>query len=265
MSLRSTGRASGQASPSITSPRTLAIDVGGTGLKAVVLDPSGAMTSERARVPTPYPLTPKVLVATLRTMVRPLAAFDRVSVGFPGVVRDGHVLSAPEFVNVAGPGTAVDRTLVAAWHDHDLASAIRRAVRRPTRVANDADMQGAAVVSGEGVELVITLGTGVGTALFRDGRLAPHLEFAHHPFRKGQTYNEQLGNAARKKLSNKKWNRRVMIGVATLDRLVFFDHVYIGGGNSKHVSIDLGPKSSLVENSAGLLGGIKLWELPEAW
>lgn len=243
-------------------PLTLAIDIGGTGLKAAVLDAAGAMTADRVRVPTPYPLSPEVLVATLRTLVRPLPAFDRVSAGFPGVVRNGRVLSAPEFVTVAGPGTAVDEALVAAWHDHDLEAAIRRAFRRPTRVANDADVQGAAVVKGRGVELVITLGTGFGTSLFADGRLAPHLEFAHHPFRKGETYNEQLGEAARQRLSKKKWNRRVQVAVETLDRLTFFDHVYIGGGNSAHITVDLGPKASLVDNAAGLLGGVRLWDLP---
>lgn len=238
---------------------TLAIDVGGTGLKAVVLGPLGAMTSDRVRVPTPYPLSPAVLVATLRTLVGQLPKFDRVSVGFPGVVRDGRVLSAPEFVRTGGVGTAIDPKLVAAWQDHDLAASIRAAFARPTRVANDADVQGAAVVAGRGVELVITLGTGVGTALFAAGRVCPHLEFANHPFRKGETYNEQLGDAARRRLSNKKWNRRVRLAVQTLDRLTFFDHVYIGGGNSVHVTVDLGPKSSLVDNSAGLLGGLKLW------
>jgi polyphosphate glucokinase len=243
----------------IVGPRTLAVDIGGTGLKAVVLDPSGAMTSDRLRVPTPYPLSPRVLVAALRTLVRPLPTFERVSVGFPGVVRDGRVLSAPEFVSVAGVGTAVDPKLVAAWRDYDLAAAISAALARPTRVANDADVQGAAVVAGKGVELVITLGTGVGTALFADGHVCPHLEFAHHPFRKGETYNEQLGDAARRRLSPKKWNRRVRIAVETLDRLTFFDHVYLGGGNSVHVTIDLGPKASLVDNAAGLVGGVKLW------
>lgn len=240
-------------------PYTLAIDVGGTGLKAVVLDRSGGMTSERVRVPTPYPLPPRVLVRTLAALVTPLPKFDRVSVGFPGVVRAGRVISAPEFVAEGGYGTAVDPKLVTAWHDHDLAGAIRAALRRPTRVANDADVQGAAVVAGTGVELVITLGTSVGTALFADGRVCPHLEFAHHPFRKGQTYGEQLGDRARRKLSKTGWNRRVGIAVQTLDRLTFFDHVYIGGGNSVHVTIDLGPRSTLVDNAAGLEGGVKLW------
>jgi polyphosphate glucokinase len=249
-------------SPSRRGPRTLAIDIGGTGLKAAVLDRTGAMVADRVRVPTPYPCSPTVLLAALRRLVRQLPAFDRISVGFPGVVRKGRILSAPEFDAIGGLGTATDPRLAAAWQDYDLAAAVRRSLHRPTRVVNDADLQGAAVVKGRGLELIITLGTGVGTALYEDGRLAPHLEFAHHPFRKGQTYNEQLGEAARKRLSTKKWNKRVRLAVETLDRLVFFDHVYIGGGNSAHVTADLGPKASIVDNSAGLLGGIKLWGQP---
>jgi polyphosphate glucokinase len=245
-----------------TTPRTLAIDVGGTGLKASVLDGSGSMMADRVRVATPYPCPPSVLIAALAALVKQLPAFDRVSVGFPGVVRGGRVLSAPEFVNVGGLGTPVDPRLVKAWANHDLAGAVSKALGRPTRVANDADLQGAAVVAGKGLELVITLGTGVGTGLFQDGRLAPHLEIAHHPFRKGDTYNQQLGDAARKRLSTKRWNSRVKLAVETLDALLFFDHVYIGGGNSVRVTADLGPKASIVDNAAGILGGIKLWEQP---
>ena len=240
-------------------PRTLAIDVGGTGLKASVLDASGAMTAKRVRVPTPYPCSPDALVQELDQLVKPLPAFDRVSVGFPGVIRDGMVLSAPEFVRVGGLGTRVDPQLVEAWSDYDLARALSRIFKRPVKVANDADLQGAAVVKGDGLELVITLGTGVGTALYQNGRLAPHLELAHHPFRKGQTYNEQLGEAARERVSQAKWNARVKLAVKTLDQLLFFDHVYIGGGNSKHVTVDLGAKASRVDNAAGILGGVKLW------
>jgi polyphosphate glucokinase len=250
------------AKPASGAPRTLAIDVGGTGLKASVLNASGAMMAERVRVPTPYPCPPGILLATLAKLDSQLPAFDRVSIGFPGVVRGGRVLSAPEFTGAAGLGSPPEPRLVKAWAGYDLATEAARALGRPTRVANDADLQGAAVVKGKGLELVITLGTGVGTGLYQDGRLAPHLEIAHHPFRKGQTYNEQLGEAARKRLSSKKWNARVKLAVATLDALLFFDHVYIGGGNATRVTVDLGPKASLVDNAAGILGGIKLWDQP---
>jgi polyphosphate glucokinase len=241
---------------------TLAIDVGGTGLKASVLDPSGAMEVDRVRVATSYPSPPTKMVEALRQLVQPLPAYDRVSVGFPGMVRDGLVLSAPHFVTVSGPGSETVPELIEAWTSFDLASALEAVLHKPTRVVNDADLQGAAVVKGKGLELVVTLGTGVGTALFFHGRLTPHMELAHHPLHKNESYNEYIGNAARKRIGAKKWNKRVKLAVETLDALFFYDQVYLGGGNSTHVTADLGPKASIVDNSAGILGGIKLWDRP---
>jgi polyphosphate glucokinase len=239
---------------------TLAIDVGGTGLKASVLDQSGAMEVDRVRVATSYPCPPTKLVETLRQLVQPLPAYDRVSAGFPGMVRDGCVLSAPHFVTVSGPGSKTVADLVEAWSGFDLAAALEAALGKPTKVVNDADLQGAAVVKGKGLELVVTLGTGVGTGLFFHGRLTPHMELAHHPLHKDESYNEYIGNAARKSVGDKKWNKRVKLAVETLDALFFYDHVYIGGGNSKCITADLGPKATIVDNSAGILGGIKLWD-----
>jgi polyphosphate glucokinase len=240
-------------------PLTLAIDIGGTGLKASVLDAQGAMVADRVIVKTTYPCSPAKLVDDLSALVAPLPPADRISAGFPGMVRKGRVLSAPHFVTDLGPGTKVDDELLAQWDHFDLAGALKKRLGKPARVANDADLQGAAVVSGKGLELVITLGTGVGTAMFYDGRLLPHLEFAHTPFRKGETYNEQLGDAARKEVGNGRWNKRVRRAVDTMRALCFFDHCYIGGGNSKHLSGDLAGDVSTVDNTAGILGGIKLW------
>lgn len=239
---------------------TLAIDVGGTGLKASVLDPAGAMEVDRVRVATSYPCPPTKLVETLRQLVEQLPAYDRVSVGFPGMVRDGRVLSAPHFVTVAGPGSKTEPELLEAWTGFDLAGALEAALDKPTKVVNDADLQGAAVVKAKGLELVVTLGTGVGTGLFFHGRLTPHMELAHHPLHKDESYNGYIGNAARKRIGDKKWNKRVKLAVETLDALFFYDQVYLGGGNSRRVTADLGPKATIVDNEAGILGGIKLWE-----
>lgn len=239
---------------------TLAIDVGGTGLKASVLDPAGAMEVDRVRVATSYPCPPTGLVETLRQLVQPLPVYNRVSVGFPGMVRDGRVLSAPHFVTESGPGSKTVPELVTAWSGFDLAAALEAALDKPTKVVNDADLQGAAVVKGKGLELVVTLGTGVGTGLFFHGRLTPHMELAHHPLHNNESYNDYIGNAARKRIGDKKWNKRVKLAVETLDALFFYDQVYLGGGNSKRVTADLGPKATIVDNAAGILGGIKLWE-----
>jgi polyphosphate glucokinase len=246
--------------PENTGPRTLAIDIGGTGLKASVLDAKGAMLVDRVRIPTVYPLSPQGLIDALRTLVAPLPAYDRIAAGFPGMVRGGRVISSPHFVTKDGPGTSVVPLLVAAWSGYDLASGLERELGTPARVANDADLQGGAVVKGEGLEVVITLGTGLGTAVYHEGHLAPHIELAHHPFRKGQTYDEQVGDAARKRVGKKKWNKRVQEAVKNIDALLFYDHLYIGGGNAVQVDIDLGPKVTIVDNSAGITGGLKLWD-----
>jgi polyphosphate glucokinase len=243
-------------------PRTLAIDIGGTGLKAALLDPSGALIRERVRIDTPYPCPPDKMVKLLAGLARPLEGYQRISVGFPGVVRKGRVLSAPHFITTQGPGTKVAPKLVKAWDRFDLAGALEKALGKPVRTANDADLQGSAVVRGEGLELVITLGTGVGTALFLDGAWAPHLELAHHPLHKGDTYNEYLGDAAREELGAKRWNKRVAHALEVLTALVLPDRIFIGGGNSRHVKFKLPPNVELTDNVAGLVGGIKLWSGP---
>lgn len=241
-------------------PDTLAIDIGGTGLKASVLDGTGQMEHARVRTDTPYPLSPQKLVIELQDLIRQLPPFDRVSVGFPGMVRNGQILSAPHFVSPDGPGGVPAPKLVSAWNRFDLAAALEEVTGKPAKVANDADLQGAAVIGGKGFEAVLTLGTGLGTAFFLEGQLLPHFEFAHHPLRKGKSYNEVLGEAARKKMGNQKWVTRVFEAVETVRALTFFDHCYIGGGNSIRLGPDLPEGVTVVDNSAGILGGIKLWE-----
>ena len=242
-------------------PRTLSFDIGGTGLKASVLSKQGELLHEPVRIPTPYPLRPEQLVAALGQMATGLPSYQRVSAGFPGMVRDGRVLSAPHFVCPSGEGSKSTVELEKAWSGFELQQALASALGRPCRVANDADVQGAAIVKGEGLEFVVTLGTGVGTALFWQGKLAPHLELAQHPLSKrGKTYNEVLGDAARKKAGSSKWNERVLSTIEVLKALVFYDHCYIGGGNSTKVKVSLPPDVSLADNSAGIIGGIKLWE-----
>jgi polyphosphate glucokinase len=239
--------------------KTLAIDVGGSGIKAIVLDAAGEATSDRVRMPTPYPLPPDRLVNALVDLVAPLPAYDRVAVGFPGVVRDGRVLTAPNLSRESGPDSPVDTTIQALWAGFPLADELAAKLGKPVRAANDADMQAAAVVSEKGIELVLTLGTGLGSSVFSNGRLALHLEMGHHPFRDGVTYEELIGDVGRKKLGKKKWNKYVAQAVETIDRLIVPDQIYLGGGNAKKLEVDLGPKVTVVDNTAGLLGGIKLW------
>ena len=227
--------------------KTLAFDIGGSGLKATVLDERGEMLTERVRVETPQPCPPGALLEKLKELLAQLPEFDRVSVGFPGVVRHGKTLSCKNLGSDE-------------WNHFDLQKAIAKVTGKPTLVINDADMQGLGAINGDGVELVITLGTGLGSALFEDGRLAPHIELAHIPFRKGQTYEQQLGNKAFKKISRKEWNDRLEKAIECFRTLTNFDKLYLGGGNAKEVTLKFGGDVEVVCNSLGMRGGIWLWK-----
>jgi polyphosphate glucokinase len=231
-----------------SSPRpVLAIDIGGTGLKAALVSLEGKMLSARQHIATPYPCPPPILVGALVELVRPLKGYSRIAIGFPGVVRNGRVLTAPHY------GTD-------AWHDFPLARALSDALgHRPARLINDAEMQGLAAISGSGLELVLTLGTGAGTALFRDGELMPHMELAHHPVHKSKTYDDYVGEDALKRSGKKAWNRHVAKVITILSALLNYDRLYIGGGNASKISFKLPTNVTLVTNDAGLEGGGFLW------
>jgi len=242
-----------RVSPATATPgtRTLAIDIGGTGLKALVLGPDGAALTERARVETPRPATPQAVLRALWSLIEPLGEFDRVSVGFPGIVVDGITKTAPN--------------LHEDWQGFELGKALAEGLRRPVRVLSDAGVQGYGVIEGKGLEMVLTLGTGLGCALYIDGRYVPNLELAHHPFGNGKTYEQYVGARAMKKLGKKKWNKRVREVIAQVLPIWNPRKLYIGGGNAKHLRIDLPPNVSMTPNIAGLLGGVALWhDAPEA-
>jgi polyphosphate glucokinase len=226
--------------------RTLCIDIGGTGIKMIVLDASGRPINQRARELTPKPATPEAVLAVIGAMVKEQPRFDRISVGFPGVVRRGTTLNAPN--------------LDPSWANHDLRVAIESLAGTPARVLNDADLQGYGVIEGEGLEMVLTLGTGVGSALFLNGHLVPNLELGHHPFQKDKTYEERLSDAQLKEHGKHKWSKRVGEMIALLSAIFNYDRLHIGGGNAQHIKIDLPPKVSLFENVDGMTGGIRLWD-----
>lgn len=229
--------------------RTLAVDIGGTGIKVITLDEKGAAITERVRQETPQPATPDAIIKVIVDIAAKQGEFDRVSVGFPGVVRNGKTETA--------------HNLDKKWVGFDLAKALFKKVGKPVRVCNDADVQGFGAIEGQGVELVITLGTGVGSALFVSGRLVPNLELAHHPYRRGKTYEEILGKKALDKVGKKKWNKRVERAIGQWYTLFNYDRLYIGGGNAKKMRFKLPANVKTVENLAGLLGGIALWRESE--
>ena len=244
---------------------TLAIDCGGGGIKAAVLDHAGTMLADPARVSTPYPLPPQRFLETLATLQRRLPTAERVTVGIPGMVRHGVVVRTPHYVTRAGPRTRVDPGLVAQWHGFDAQHAVAEALSLPALVLNDAEVHGAGVVTGTGLELVLTLGTGLGCALFDAGRLAPHLELSQQPVRWGLSYDTYIGEKERGRLGNAFWSRRVRRVVEVLEPVFVWDRLYLGGGNSANLTpavlAGLGPAVEVVPNSAGVGGGARAWDL----
>jgi polyphosphate glucokinase len=229
---------------------TLAIDVGGSGIKAMLLDLEGSPISPRVRIDTPQPALPETVIAAISQLARDLVQshgdFARVSVGFPGVVKKGITHGA---INLGK-----------FWDGFPLSARLEQSLQRPVRIANDADVQGYGAVRGEEVELVVTLGTGFGSALFLNGKLIPNLEMGQHIFRKDKTYEELLGNAALDKVGEKEWNQRLAIAIASLEKLFNYHHLYLGGGNAKKVNLKLPQNVSLISNQLGLTGGIALWK-----
>jgi len=224
--------------------RTLAVDVGGTGIKAETLDEKGRPITERQRIATPRNATPRKVVSIIGRLAAMAGRFERVSVGFPGVIKKGVVYTAPNL----GKG----------WRNLDLQDSLEKKLGKPVRVANDADVQGLGCATGRGLELVITLGTGFGSVLFVDGHRI-HLELGHHPFHKGKTYEDELGHRALKKKGKKKWNRALREAIGDLAQTFDYDKLYIGGGSAQHIKFELPANVKTVSNLEGLLGGIKLW------
>lgn len=228
--------------------RTLAVDIGGTWIKALVLDARGRPMGAEGRTPTPRPATPAAVLRALRGLTGEMPPYDRASVGFPGVVEGGVARTAAN--------------LHPRWIGVPLVSAMRGVLRAPTKVANDADIQGLGIVEGRGVELVLTLGTGVGSALFLDGRLVPNLELGHHPFERGRTYEERLSDRVLHRIGVRRWKSRLLRAVETLRRAFNPRLTYLGGGNARFLQKGLPSGVVPADNVAGLLGGIRLWEDP---
>lgn len=227
-------------------PLTLAIDIGGSNIKALVLGSMGEIVRPRESLPTPCPAVPAAVLDVIDRLAQNLAPFDRVAVGFPGVVQKGTTRTAPN--------------LSPDWKDFFLEGELEQRLKVPVRVANDADVQGFGAISGKGVELVLTLGTGMGSALFVDGILVPNLELPHHPFEEGSTYEQRLGQAALDRMGAEPWQASLSRAITLLRATFNFDRLYIGGGNARILdAAQLPPDVVLVQNILGLLGGLALW------
>ena len=230
----------------LASLKFLSVDIGGSHIKATILNDKGALLMDYEKLPTPIPANPENVVNTIKKLAKSFPGYDNVSVGFPGYVKKGVIKTAPNLGNEF-------------WKDFDLSKKLGTELGKPARVVNDADMQGLGVVSGKGLEMVITLGTGFGTALLVDGQLMPHLELAHHPFAKGKTYDDYVGEKALQKEGLHKWNTRMKKVLKVLKTVINYDYLYIGGGNSDKLSFKLDKNMKIVSNQDGIKGGSRLW------
>lgn len=229
--------------------KILSIDIGGSHIKATILNREGELQMDYEKIATPMPSNPQNLIDATKTLVKNFPAYDYISVGFPGYVKNGVIKTAPNLDNDA-------------WKDFDLATNLGKELGAPAKVVNDADMQGLGVVDGKGFEMVITLGTGFGTAFLLDGHLLPHLEISHLPIKKGD-YDDYIGERALEKEGKEKWNKRMEKVFEILKTVFNYDTLYIGGGNSKKVSFKLDANMKQVTNEDGIKGGARLWTMDE--
>ena len=244
---------------------TLAIDCGGGGIKGSVVDEKGTMVAPARRVPTPYPLPPGLLVRTVCDLAAGLPRGTRVTMGMPGMIRHGVVVATPHYITKDGPRSRVLPELVEQWDHFDMGRAIAAALSLPTKVLNDAEVAGAGAVTGRGLEMIITLGTGLGNAVFDGGVLAPHVEVSQGFVRWGLTYDDYIGEHERLRLGDTHWSRRVRRVVDGLRAMYMWDRLYMGGGNSKRITAanraKMGDDIIIVPNDAGIIGGVRAWEL----
>jgi polyphosphate glucokinase len=214
--------------------KTLVIDIGGTNVKVLA---SGQR--EPLKIESGPTMTPRAMLRALKELTAEWG-YDRVSIGYPGPVRDGKPVADPW-------------NLGHGWVGFDFA----KAFGKPVRIVNDAAMQALGSYEG-GTMLFLGLGTGLGTTMIHDGMLIP-LELAHLPYRKGKTYEEYLGDAAVKRMKRSVWRKHVLHVIDLFVAALVVDYVVLGGGNARRMKT-LPPNVRLGTNANAFKGGFRLWE-----
>lgn len=213
---------------------TLVIDIGGTNVKVWKTG-----ETDRHKIPSGKELQPQQLVDQVKQVATGWA-FDRVSIGYPGQVVNGH--PATDCLNL-GPG----------WKDFDYAGAFGVAVR----IQNDASMQALGSYEG-GKMLYLGLGTGIGSSFISDGIIIP-LAIGHLKFYKGEDFNHYLSRKGLELHGPKAWRRAVADASAVLKEAFFADYVVLGGGNAKKVE-ELPKDCRRGSNQNAYFGGLRMWE-----
>lgn len=235
--------------------QVLGIDIGGSGIKGAPVDlETGELLAPRYRIPTPESAKPRPMAEVVQKIVSHFDWHGPIGVGFPAVIRGGVVRSAANIHE--------------KWIGTQLANMLLEATGCPTYVINDADAAGLAEmtfgagVNRQGVVLVVTVGTGLGTAVFTDGHLVPNTEFGHIEINCVDA-ETRASDAAHKleKLSWKKWAKRLDEYLLALERLIWPDLIILGGGVAKkhekffhYLSVEAEVLPAALLNEAGIVG-----------
>ena len=233
----------------------LGIDIGASGIKGAPVDTrSGEMTAPRMRVPTPEGATPEAVSEVVGQLVSGFRWSGPVGCGFPAAVRQGRVLTA---VNISDH-----------WVGESVTTLFKEAVGRPVTVINDADAAGLAEMrfgagrGRAGLVMILTLGTGIGTSLFIDGRLVPNTELGQIEFR-GSPAEKRAAAIVRQRqgLSWAKWARRLDDYMHRMEYYFWPDLMILGGGVSKKsekflplLTLQTEVVAAQMLNNAGIVG-----------
>jgi polyphosphate glucokinase len=213
--------------------KALVVDIGGTTVKILASE-----QREPRKCPSGRSLTPERMVANVKELAKDWT-YDVVSIGYPGRVRDGRIVSEP-------------RNLAPGWIGFDFEAVFGC----PVRIMNDAAMQALGSYRG-GHMLFLGLGTGLGSAIVARGIVVP-LEVGHLPYNES-TYEDYVGNRGLERFGAERWSRHVEYGVAHLVSAIHPDDVVIGGGNVKRLK-DLPEGCRRGDNANAFLGGFRLWD-----
>ncbi|HJT20502.1 MAG TPA: ROK family protein [Nitrospira sp.] len=226
-----------------TEQRTLALDIGTSWIRGLVLDEAGWPVRPPHKLAygrTPAPAMPERVVQAVVALIAAVEPFHRVSVGFPGRLCDGIVVQSPE--------------MGSAWAGYPLAHTLACRLHCPVRAANATDIQGWGAICGSGVEMMMTLGPRLRASLFLDGVLIPDIRLGNHRLNRGHGGSTRL------------WSRRVLRLAARLETRFGYERLYLGGPYAGHVRATvLPPNVTIVASLNALLGGMALWQDREAW
>lgn len=224
---------------------TLAAELAGTAMTAAVLDVEGVPLADPHRIALRRALEPEAFIDLLLAASEQQPGFDRVSVGFPGVVIDNVITSSQ---------------LEGSWSSCPLGRMIEVRTERMTRVVSNTDLRGYGVIRGEGVELVLTLGRGLGSALFIDGKLIPNLQLGLQTYKKKSSYSDHVGEVALAGVGAKRWTKRVWHLVDLIRPVFNPSRIYITGEKARRLKGDAPPDVKVLKRT-DLTGGVRIWDV----